>query len=161
MRASYILFQANLALLVLVLLPAAAWSQVGHYPLLAHADLPLYPGIARALHLTGTVQIRITVAKGEVVGAKVESVTIESHNGGPLSDDGKKKIGLLLSTPSLANIKGWHFEHDADATFTIKFVYRIAGKETALPENPHVKFDLPVVTVTAAPFKPTVSYGSS
>jgi hypothetical protein len=38
-----------------------------HYPNLIHAEVPLYPPIARAAHITGTVDIQVMVEKGAVV----------------------------------------------------------------------------------------------
>jgi len=90
--------------------------------------------------------------------AQVKSVLIGSHNGPPLTEEGRNKIGEYLSLPSLGNIKSWRFQSQEQSAFVVKYVYRIEGRQTALPENPTIEFDLPFVKVTARPFKPTVSY---
>lgn len=145
-----------------VLTASTACAQVRHYPLITHADVPLYPGIARALNLTGTVEIQIVVDKGTVTNAKVKSIVIDTINGTlPKTDEGKRRVGVFLANPSLSNVKNWHFDSEGRTTFIVKYVYRIAGNETAFPENPSVNFDLPVVRITANPFKPIVEYGSS
>lgn len=135
-----------------------------HYPLISHADLPLYPPIARGLNLTGTVDIHIIVTKGSVVDAQIGSVVIKhcgGCTGGPLNETGRKNVSLMLSTPTLANVKTWHFQSDWSGALSVTYIYRIQGKESVLPENPTVQFDLPVVTVTARPFKPTVLYSAA
>lgn len=146
-------------LFLMVFLAVTTWAQTtSHYPAVFHADLPLYPPIARAVHVTGKVDIQVVVEKGAVVDAEVKSIVIDSHNGPPLSQEGTRKIGQFLSNPSLANIKSWQFETEGHTTFVVKYVYRIKGKQTALPENPKVEIDLPLIVVTVRPFKPTVSY---
>lgn len=116
-------------------------SEATHYPNLVHAELPLYPPVARTAHISGTVEIQVTVEKGAVVDAQVKSGT-----------------SPLLSNPSLANVKTWQFQPEEHANFLVKYVYRIEGEQTPLPENPKVQLDLPrFVTVTAKPFKPGCS----
>jgi hypothetical protein len=86
------------------------------YPILVRAELPLYPPIApiaRVVHITGIVEINVTVEKGSVVNAEVNSVTILSSNSPPLTTDGKTKLGLYLSEPSLANLKTWQFQSES------------------------------------------------
>ncbi len=66
-----------------------------HYPNLIHAELPLYPPIARAAHITGTVEIQVVVEKGAVVDAQVKSVVLDPSNDRVvLNDEGKKKLSL-------------------------------------------------------------------
>jgi hypothetical protein len=139
-----------------------ACAQAGHYPLITRADVPLYPAMARALNMTGTVEIQVVVDKGAVTDAEVKSIVIDTLNGSlPRNEESKRRVGRFLSNPSLSNVKTWHFESEVRTSFVVKYVYRIAGQETALPENPSVSFDLPTVRVTAKPVKPTVLYGSS
>lgn len=147
-----------LGIVCVAALTLATWAQSEHYPLISDADLPLYPALARALNLTGTVEIQLAIVKGIVMDAQVKSVVIDSHNGAPLTNEGEEKIGQYLSAPSLANIKNWRFESGESATFVVKYVYRITGKQTEMPENPDVDIDLPVVRITARPIKPTVLY---
>lgn len=151
--------RAKIGFLWVILVATATWAgPPASLPQVVGAHLPLYPPIAWALHLTGAVKILVTVEKGNVVTAKIESIAIKTVNGGPLNEKGKEKVGLLLSTPSVANVKTWKFVSSASATFAVVYVYRIAGKPTALPQAPHVDFDLPMITVTAKPVKPTILY---
>lgn len=116
-------------------------SDATHYPKLVHAELPLYPAVAWAAHISGTVEIQVTVEGGVVVEAQLKS------NGSP-----------YLSNPSLANVKSWQFQVEDRATFLVTYMYRIQGPETKLPENPKIELDLPrVVKVSARPFKPSCS----
>ena len=116
-------------------------SGAAHYPKLTHAELPLYPAIAWTAHITGTVKIEVTVDKGSVVDAQLQSDS-----------------SPYISNPSLANIKTWQFQPEGRTTFSVTYVYKIAGEQTLLPENPRVELDLPrLVTVTARPFKPSCS----
>lgn len=130
-----------------------------HYPNLIGAELPLYPPIAWTAHISGTVEIQVTVEKGSVVDAQVKSVKIQiadPENRAVYDARAKLRVSPLLSNPSLANLKTWQFQSEGRTTFLVKYVYRIEGGETPLPENPKVELDLPrLVRVTVRPFKPT------
>jgi len=150
-------------LLGMILLTATAWGQThstptaveaAHYPQVRHAEVPLYPPLAWAAKWTGTVEIQVVVESGAVVNAEVTSVVL-----GPtkevLTEEGKKKVGLYLSNPALANVKTWQFEQQDRTTFPVRYVYRIEGEPTHIAENPTVELDLPLlVRVTARPLKP-------
>ena len=152
-------------LLGVILLTSATWQATpnqkvaeDHYPQLIRAEVPMYPPLARAAHVTGIVEIQVVVEKGAITDAEVKSVVIESHNGSVLNDEGTKKVGAYLSNPSLANLKTWQFQSEDRATFVVTYIFQIQGQETSLPENPKVELDLPLfVKVTARPFKPTCS----
>ena len=137
-------------------------TEARHYPSLIHAELPLYPPVAWTAHVTGTVEIQITVEKGSVVDGQVKSVEIEiiGPDNRPRNDHRTKlAVTPYLVNPTLANVKTWEFEPEERTTFLVKYVYRIEGEETPLPENPKVELDLPyLVKVTARPFEPTRSY---
>jgi len=137
--------------------PKPSAAEEVHYPQVTHADVPLYPPIARAAHITGTVEIQIVVEKGAVVDAKLKAVAIDaSINGAMLNDEGKKKVGPYLSSSALANVKTWQFDSSDRTTFAVKYVYCIAGEATSLPESPTVELDLPLlVKVTSRPLKPS------
>jgi len=124
------------ALVCIVLIAVMAWGKPEHYPLISHADLPLYPPLARALNLTGTVEIQLVIAKGIVTGAQVKSVAIDCHNCAPLTDEGKEKVANYLSLPSLDNIKNWRFDSEENGTFVLEYVYRIQGAETERSKTP-------------------------
>jgi hypothetical protein len=152
-------------LLGVILLTSATWQATpnqkvaeDHYPQLIRAEVPMYPPLARAAHVTGIVEIQVVVEKGAITDAEVKSVVIESYNGSVLNDEGTKKVGAYLSNPSLANLKTWQFQSEDRATFVVTYIFQIQGQETSLPENPKVELDLPLfVNVTARPFKPTCS----
>src|SRR5690348_15694806 len=134
-------------------------NETSHYPRLIHAELPLYPPVAWTADITGTIDIQVTVEKGSVVNAQVNKVDIQIIGpDNPPKNDARTKaaVSKYLSNPSLANVKTWQFHPEDRATFIVKYVYRIKGTETPLPENPKVELDLPLlVKVTARPFKPT------
>lgn len=116
-------------------------TRAGHYPELVYAELPLYPSLAWTAHISGAVQIRITVENGAVVDAEVESSTTKNK---------------LLAFRSVENVNTWRFRPERRTTFAVNYVYRIEGKQTPLPENPRVELDLPLlVKITARPFKPS------
>jgi hypothetical protein len=150
-----------------VLFAATAWSpsapnqsptEEAHYPSLIRVELPFYPPIARTAHITGTVEIQVVVEKGMVVDAQVKSNDIQitdPANRITYDDRAKSKASPFLSVPSLANVKTWQFRSEDRTTFPVRYIYRIEGKTTPLPETPTIEFHLPVVKVTARPFKPT------
>jgi len=118
-------------------------AQATHYPNLIHAELPLYPPLAWTAHISGTVEIQVTVEKGSVVDAQVKSSSTKNQ---------------LLSLRSVENVKTWQFQLEDRTTFLVTYIYKIEGEQTPLPENPKVQLDLPrLVTITAKPFKPSCS----
>jgi hypothetical protein len=148
-------------LLSMILLVATAWGQTTRtpnpaettrYPQVIRADVPLYPPIAWALQLTGTVEIQVVVEKGAVVKADIKSVNLGPTRDA-LNEEGKKKVGLYLSNSALANLKTWQFRREDDpATFSVQYVYRIEGEPTEVSGNPIVELDLPrLVKVTSRP----------
>jgi hypothetical protein len=116
-------------------------SDAAHYPKLIHAELPLYAPIAWTAHISGTVEIQVTVEHGAVVDAQLKSGS-----------------SPYLSNPSLENVKSWQFQSEDRAAFVVTYVYKIEGEETQLPENPKIELDLPrLVKVTARPFRASCS----
>lgn len=114
-------------------------QQTAHYPTLIHAEMPLYPRLARTAHISGTVLILITVERGAVVETEVKSSS-SPH----------------LTRATIANIKTWQFESEDRTNFLVKYVYEIKGKRTPVPENPRLELDLPrLVKIVARPFRPT------
>jgi hypothetical protein len=153
------------SVLAVILLAAPAWAQslqapgdavqLAQRPPLTHAELPLYPPIARLAHISGTVEIQVVVEKGLVVDAEVMSIEVSSTNSPQLTEEGKRKAGLYLSSPSLANLKTWQFQSGDQTKFLVKYIYRIEGEPTSTLETPRIEFDLPSVKITATPIKPT------
>jgi hypothetical protein len=114
-------------------------SPPNQFPQLIHADIPLYPAIAWTAHISGTVEVRVTVERGSVVDVQV-----------------KASSSPFLANPTIANIKTWQFESEDRTSFLVKYVYEIKGKQTAVPENPRLELELPrLVRIIARPFKPT------
>lgn len=139
--------------LVVIAILVAAYGVVGiasnpigsepstHYPKLIRAELPLYPSIARTANISGTVELQVTIERGIVVDVKVMSPIIP-----------------YLTKPTIANINSWQFESSESATFLVKYVYEIKGKQTPQPENPRLELDLPrLLRITTRPFKPTTT----
>lgn len=154
------MLRASIGLVCVAVVALSAWAQSEHYPPISHAELPPYPALARALNLTGAVEIQFVIAKGIVSDAQLKSVVFDCRAcTQPLTEEGKNRIGEFISVPSLANIKKWRFKSDTGrTTFVVRYVYRIAGKETVGLKKPNVKAHLPLVTVTARPVKQTVLY---
>jgi hypothetical protein len=136
-------------------------TEAAHYPRLIRGDIPLYPPVARSAHISGTVEIQVTVEQGAVAKAEVKSVDIriaDPASRAVYDEEAKTKVGQYLSNPSLANVKTWQFQSEDRMTFLVRYIYRIEGDPTPLPENPRIELDLPrVVTVIARPFKPGCS----
>lgn len=101
---------------------------------LEHADVPMYPQLARTARIFGTVQVQITVKEGKVVKTEVKS--------GP----------PVLAPATVENIQTWRFYPLVNATFTTKFIYQLETKEALDPQNPKVELQLPLlVKITAVP----------
>jgi TonB family protein len=137
-------------LLAVVLMAVSALGQAAPnaaapaVPILQGAALPVYPPIAKAARVTGKVTVRVTVKDGLVVQTDVLS---------------KPSGQRFLETPTVENLKTWHFAADVAGTFTVTYTYEISGKESDDLTNPKVEM-LPSldVKITARPVKPTVMY---
>jgi hypothetical protein len=147
--------RGSLAVVCVFVMALASLAQAVHYPLINHGDLPSYPLLARALYVTGTVEIQIVIAKGIVSDAEVKSVTINCRSCTSETDEDEKKVGQYLSDPSVENIKNWRFDPEKSATIVVRYLYRIEGRETERPENPEVEVVFPLILITAKPVKPT------
>ena len=123
---------------------AAQNAAASAVPILQGAALPVYPPIAKAARVTGKVTVRVTVKDGLVVQTDVLS---------------KPSGQRFLETPTVENLKTWHFAADVAGTFTVTYTYEISGKESDDLTNPKVEM-LPSldVKITARPVKPTVMY---
>jgi outer membrane biosynthesis protein TonB len=101
---------------------------------LEHADVPMYPQLARTARILGTVEVQVTVKDGKVVSADVKS--------GP----------PVLARATVENIQTWRFYRLVNATFTTKFIYQLETRETLDPQNPKVELQLPLLAkITAVP----------
>lgn len=127
--------------------PAAA-DPSHEVPILRESSLPMYPPIAKAAHVTGKVIVRVTVRDGLVVKTDVLSKLNPSEH-------------RFLETPTVENLKTWHFAADVNSEFTVTYSYTIAGEETEGPTNPTVEISPSLdVNITARPVKPVVMYGA-
>jgi Gram-negative bacterial TonB protein C-terminal len=129
-----------LTLLCAVLLASQllAAQERHEYPLVMHAEAPLYPPLARMAKIMGKIVVEFTVKSGEVV-------TAEAKTGHP-----------LLVKATTENIKTWHFASEVNGTFATTFEYRVQGKETPTMHNPRIEMQLPAfVKITATPTKPS------
>ncbi len=101
---------------------------------LEHAEMPIYPQLARTARIFGTVEVQVTVKDGKVVNTEMKS--------GP----------PLLVQATVENIQSWRFYPLVNATFTTKFVYQLETKEALDPQNPRVELQLPLrAKITAVP----------
>jgi TonB family protein len=141
MRNELRIFVLSFVVLMTVSAPGQTAPAV---PILQGAALPVYPPIAKAAHITGKVIVRVTVKDGLVVQTDVLS---------------KPSGQRFLETPTVENLKTWHFAADVAGTFTVTYTYEISGKESDDLTNPKVEM-LPSldVKITARPVKPTVMY---
>jgi TonB family protein len=114
----------------------------GYRFLVVHADVPLYPVVARMARLSGTVRVDVSVRKGTVVG-----VSVASHSSG------------ALEHAAIANVKTWRFEPDCNGTLSVTYVYELEREQEFPPPNPHVDMRLPTyVRITAVPAAPRTLY---
>src|SRR5882672_4898727 len=114
-------------------------NDVMKYPFLVQADLPSYPPLAKIARISGTVQVRVTVENGEVVG-------YVQPTGNP-----------LLVSATIDNIKSWKFDKSVRTTFATTFIYQLDGEseETKEPSNPKLDLELPsLAKITARPPMP-------
>lgn len=106
---------------------------------LEHADVPMYPQMARIARIFGTVEVTVTVKDGQVVNTEVKS----PRPGG----------AAILERATVDNIQTWRFYKLDSGTFTTKFIYQIETKNKSLNSlNSKVELELPLlVKITTAP----------
>jgi len=101
---------------------------------LEHADVPMYPQLARSARIVGTVEVQVTVKDGKVVNTEVKS--------GP----------AVLARATAENIQSWRFYPLVNATFITTFIYQLEMKLPLDPQNPRVELQLPLLAkITAVP----------
>jgi outer membrane biosynthesis protein TonB len=124
-------------------------------PRLLGADLPRYPALAEAAHITGWLKIRVTVENGKVIRTDLIGAQTKGRGSDVVSTSGSP----FLVNPTLENLKSWRFATDVSDSFVVTITYRFAGPETDQLTNPAVEV-LPSldVTITARPVKPIEMY---
>jgi len=106
------------------------------YLVVVQGDLPLYPTVAKAARVSGSVRVQVTLKDGEVMAA-------EAISGNP-----------LLVSPTIKNIRTWKFVKTANATFTTTFRYQLEKEEAPEASNPKIELELPIlVKITGRPTK--------
>jgi len=101
---------------------------------LTHADVPMYPQMARLARVSGVVEVQVTVNNGAVTNTEVKS-----------------GAGVLAQATE-ENVKSWRFAQSANTTFVTKFTYKLDEKKPLYGQNPRVELDLPFrATITSAP----------
>jgi hypothetical protein len=92
---------------------------------LEHAEVPIYPALARAARVAGTVEVNVTVKNGAVVSMQA------------------KPAHTALVKAATDNIKTWHFHSWVNASFTTRFVYELET-EHQLPSDTVIELRLPL-----------------
>ncbi len=120
-------------ILISVFLPAVVAQQYkGGMPMIAGAAVPLYPPLARATRVQGTVHVKIETDGRTVVTAQAE--------------DGHR----LLALAAEENAGTWQFAEHEPTSFTVTYRYRIDVDGD--PNNPTVTLRFPTeVEVSTAP----------
>jgi TonB family protein len=118
------------AVVISTVLSLAAWAIVGQeprvaLPMLASAQVPLYPSVARIANVEGIVRLKVTTDGHRVISVQVA--------------DGHK----LLSAPAEENIRTWQFSPHEPTTFTVTYTYKLVADLEAVQNNPRVLLKLP------------------
>ena len=107
------------------------------YPVVLHAEVPVYPLLAKTARVSGVVVVRVTVSDGAVTGTQV-----------------LKSDAPLLVDNTVKNIRTWQFSPSTNVIFESTFTYNLETEEVSDPENPVVELHLPqAVRVTVHPTK--------
>jgi len=128
------LFGCSLFLAIVSYGSLALSQRSGSLPDVIGADVPLYPPIARAAKVQGTVVLTVVVDGGKVQSTKVMS--------GP----------PLLSEAAESNLKTWKLVPMAAQTFAVSFHYKLSDR---CKGRPSVIADFPTgVTVCSTTSPP-------
>jgi hypothetical protein len=100
-----------------------------------HADVPLYPVVARQARLSGIVDVRILVK-----GGSIDSVDLMPGS------------NPVLAIPAVENIKTWSFSPQSYGDFCVTYSYKLDSSELVSARNPTVLMEFPErVTITSSP----------
>ena len=94
-------------------------------PMVASAQVPLYPPVARSANVQGVVHLKITTDGHRVLSTQVE--------------DGNK----LLSAAAEENARTWQFSPHEPTTFGVTYTYKLVTDLEATQNNPRVLLKLP------------------
>ena len=94
-------------------------------PRVAAASVPLYPPLARATHVEGTVHVKINTDGRRVVATHVE----DGHG--------------LLAEAAEKNVQTWEFQIHEPTSFIVTYRYKLVPGLKGDPENPEVILRLP------------------
>lgn len=107
-----------------------------------HADVPLYPLVARMARVSGTVRVDVTVRNGAIV--KVEATSGSNST---------------LAQAAIKNAKTWQFLPDCSGKLSVTYVYELKAEQEFPPPNSQVVMRFPsYVRITAVPAKPRALY---
>jgi hypothetical protein len=118
------------AVLPSIILSLAGWSIAAQHPgvalpMIASAQVPLYPPAARHANVEGVVHLKITTDGHRVVATHI--------------DDGHK----LLATAAEENARTWQFSLHEPTTFTVTYTYKLVENWKGDPNNPAVVLRFP------------------
>jgi hypothetical protein len=127
-KGSRLLKCLSLGLMILsgTAVPALGQDQDQELPVVKAGALPLYPIMARAARIEGTVKIRVTTD-----GKKVSSLDTESG-------------AAMLVKAAKENIQTWEFLEHKPTTFITVFVYRFEEPAQCYYSNDSVTLRLPL-----------------
>lgn len=101
---------------------------------LLHADVPMYPQMARVARVSGSVEVRVTISGGLVTSTEVRSGA------------------AVLAHATEDNIKSWRFGESVNTKLTAKFIYELDRRKPSYGQNPRVELELPFkVIIISAP----------
>jgi TonB family protein len=138
--------QQLLIIALLVLSSAVFQPNAPHkppLPVVKAAETPIYPALARAARIEGTVLLKVKT-DGQVV------VTVEAK-------DGHK----MLREAAEQNVRTWRFYPHTPTSFEVSFVYRIGKLEVEGWSNSTVVMEFPTkveVTTNAPQVETQISY---
>jgi hypothetical protein len=112
-------------LLLTAVVRAAAQKPEVALPMLAAAQVPLYPPVARVANVEGVVHVKVTTDGHRVTNAEV----LDGHK--------------LLAESAEKNVRTWEFATHEPTTFTVTYSYKLVTNLKAVQNNPRVVLQLP------------------
>jgi hypothetical protein len=111
--------------------------------MVAFAEVPLYPPLARTANISGVVHVVVTTDGHKVIATRVQ--------------DGVR----LLSDAAEKNAKSWQFATHEPTTFTVTYVYKLVDDLKPQRNNPRVILQLPTDIEVDAERWPTEAGGAA